>query len=272
MKIAIISDIHSNPTALLTVLKDIEQQKCDRIVCLGDIVGYGYDPNACIDICREREIECLLGNHDAGLVGSLSLDWFNPFAKNAILRQRPLVTEENKRWLAHLPYNRREGENAFAHGVYVPDMHIVQDASVYFDYVNGYSDAVSQFNLMCQFGIRILFVGHTHYANAFVQENSGEIHEHYIDTKDWKRIDTKDKERIYVGGNHRFIINVGSVGYPRNQANTIYGILDTDTLVFKHRILPFNFHDYIIRMQEADAPVPLWVLEQKKRAEGMYTI
>lgn len=264
MKIAIISDIHSNPTALLTVLKDIEQQKCDRIVCLGDIVGYGYDPNACIDICREREIECLLGNHDAGLISRLGLDWFNPFAKQAIVRHRPLVTEENKKWLAKLPYNRREGENAFAHGVYVPDMHIVQDASVYFEYVNGYSDAALQCCSMATCRIRNLFVGHTHYANAFVQDNSGMIYEHYIDTK--------DKQCIYVGGNHRFIINVGSVGYPRNQTNTIYGILDTDTLVFKHRILPFNYHDYIERMQEADAPVPLWVLEQKKRAEGMYTI
>ena len=264
MKTAIISDIHANPAALLSVLADIERQNCSRIVCLGDIVGYGYDPNACIDICRERGIECFLGNHDAGLISRLSLDWFNPFARQAIVRHRPLVTVENKKWLASLPYNRREGENAFAHGVYVPYMLSVQPVSAHFEYVNGYSDAALQFCSMATCRIRNLFVGHTHWANAFVQDNSGEIHEHYIDTK--------DEERIYVGGNHRFIINVGSVGYPRNQANTIYGILDTDTLVFKYRILPFNFHDYIIRMQEADAPIPPWLLEQKKRAEGRYTI
>lgn len=261
-KIAIISDIHSNPTALLTVLEDVEKQKCDRIVCLGDIVGYGYDPNGCIDICRDRNMECVLGNHDAGLVGSLSLDWFNPFAKKAILRQSPLVTDDRKEWLRKLPYSAVEQEGfktpedkkfkiAFVHGELVyPNK---------FDYINGYSDAALEFSYLGGDGIRVLFVGHTHYANVFVKENSGEIHEHYIDTE--------DEERIYVGGNHRFIINVGSVGYPRNQPNTIYGILDTKTLVFKHRILPFDYYDYIERMQEADAPIPLWLPEQKRRAE-----
>ena len=263
MKIAIISDIHSNPTALLTVLEDVEKQKCDRIICLGDIVGYGYDPNGCIEICREREIECLLGNHDAGLVGSLSLDWFNLFAKNAILRQRPLVSDDRKEWLKILPYSvvEREGYKkkekkkfkiAFVHGELTTPNE--------FNYIKGYSDAASEFYYLDRAGIRVLFVGHTHYANTFVQDNSGEIHEYYIDIE--------DEQSIYVGGNHRFIINVGSVGYPRNQACTVYGIIDTDTLVFKHRILPFNFYDYILRMQEADAPVPRWILEQKRRAEG----
>ena len=255
-KIAIISDIHSNPTALLTVLEDVEKQKCDRIVCLGDIVGYGYDPNTCIDICRERGIECFLGNHDAGLISCLGLDWFNPFAKQAIVRQRPLVTEDNKKWLARLHYNRREGEIAFAHGVYM-----VKPVSTitHFDYVNGYSDAALQFNYMGLFGIRILFIGHTHCANAFRLDNSGEMHEYFIDPEDEQPID--------ISGFHRFIVNVGSVGYPRNQPYSIYGILDTEAHIFKHRILPFDFNNYRQKMRAADAEIPLWIQSQEKIAE-----
>lgn len=256
MKTAIISDIHANPAALLSVLADIERQNCSRIVCLGDIVGYGYDPNACIDICRERGIECFLGNHDAGLISRLGLDWFNTFARQAIVRHRPLVTVENKRWLANLPYNRREGETAFAHGVYVVDP---VSTSTHYDYVNGYSDAVWQFNLMGLFGIRVLFVGHTHFANAFRQGNSSEIAEYFIDAEDEQPID--------LSGFHRFIVNVGSVGYPRNQPYSMYGIYDPDTHIFKPRLLPFDFDNYEAKMKSSGAEVPLWLSSRKKQAE-----
>lgn len=256
MKTAIISDIHANPAALLSALADIERQNCSRIVCLGDIVGYGYDPNACIDICRERGIECFLGNHDAGLISRLGLDWFNPFARQAIVRHRPLVTVKNKRWLANLPYNRREGENAFAHGVYVVEP---VSTSTHYDYVNGYSDAALQYNLMGLFGIRVLFVGHTHFANAFSQDNSGEIKELFIDPEDEYPID--------LSGYHRIIVNVGSVGYPRNQPYSIYGIFDSDKHFFKHRLIPFDFDDYAAKMESANAEIPYWIPSRKKEAE-----
>lgn len=256
MRIAIISDIHANPTALNSVLADAEKQNCSRVVCLGDLVGYGYDPNSCIDICRERGIECFLGNHDAGLISQLDLDWFNPFAEEAILRHRPLVSEVNKEWLAGLPYNRREGEYAFAHGVYVVEP---LSASTHFKYINGYSDAVWQFDIMGLFGIRIVFVGHTHCANAYCQDGSGRITEFFIDPEDEQPID--------ISGFHRFIVNVGSVGYPRNQPYSIYGIYDPDTHIFKHRLLPFDFDDYTSRMEAAGAEVPLWIPKRKKQAE-----
>lgn len=262
MKIAVISDIHSNPTALLTILEDVEKQKCDRIVCLGDIVGYGYDPNGCIDICRERRIECLLGNHDASLVGSLSLDWFNSIAKNAIMKQKQIVTAENKDWLRLLPYTLVEQEGydtpedkkfkiAFAHGELV--------SSNKFNYINGYSDAALEFSNLVGDGIRVLFVGHTHYGNIYSYDKENRIGEMYIDLEDEINTD--------ISQFRCSIVNVGSVGYPRNQPYSIYGIYDTESHIFKHRILPFDFDNYIQRMQEVDAPLPLWLQAQKKRAE-----
>ena len=254
MKIAIISDIHSNPTALLTVLEDVEKQECDRIVCLGDIVGYGYDPNGCIEICKEEKIECLLGNHDAGLVGSLSLDWFNPFAAKAVEKQRLLVSYENKEWIRTLPYTAVEPgifKKAFSHGTL--------DMPERFDYIQYYSDAAFEFPNLVSQGIRVLFVGHTHCANAYLYDRDYRVSETYIDLDDEAPIDLKKCKSA--------IINVGSVGYPRNQPYSIYGIYDTESHIFKHRILPFDFDNYIQRMQEAAAPIPRWLPEQKKRAE-----
>lgn len=247
-KIAIISDIHSNPTALLTVLEDVEKQKCDRIVCLGDIVGYGYDPNACIDIVRECNIECFLGNHDAGLIGKLSLDWFNGFAKNAILRQRPLVTDDNKKWLESLPYTKVEGvEDEFAYAFTHGELMNPEN----FDYIHVYSDAVYETTYMKEKEIEVLFIGHTHCANIFFLDDDYRISETFIDLEDEERYDLSRYEKS--------IVNVGSCGYPRNQPYIIYGIYETTTHEFYHRIMPFDFDDYIENMKSKSAAIPLWI-------------
>lgn len=262
MKIAIISDIHSNPNALLDVLEDIKHQKCDRVVCLGDIVGYGYDPNLCIDICRDKKIECFMGNHDAGLVGSLSLVWFNSFASNAIVKQRTIVSEENKDWLRLLPYSSIEREGygtpedkkfkmAFAHGELMSPKE--------FNYINGYSDAALEFSYIVEDNIRALFVGHTHFANVYTFDMSRQLNEVYVELDD--AVDIPLEKWMCC------IVNVGSVGYPRNQPYSIYGILDTDSRIFRHRILPFDFDSYERNMRESDMPIPLWLQSQKKRAE-----
>ena len=121
MKIAVISDIHSNPVAFHNCYMDAKKNGCERFICLGDIVGYGYNPNYCIKMCRDLWIECLLGNHDAGLVGIISLDWFSPIAKDGILRQRTQISEGEKNWLRDLNYTKiirmEDGFNtAFSHG------------------------------------------------------------------------------------------------------------------------------------------------------------
>ena len=261
-RIAIISDIHSNPTALNAVLKDAEEKGCSRVVCLGDIVGYGYDPNACIDMVRERNIECFLGNHDAGLIGKLSLDWFNGFAKNAILRQRSLVTDDNKKWLERLPYNKIVGEKdeivyAFAHG------ELMNPKS--FDYIQGYSDAVYEIQYMKEKKIDVLFIGHTHCANIFFRDDDYRISETFIDLE--------DEVGYELSRNNASIVNVGSCGYPRNQPYIIYGIYETATNEFCHRILPFDCYDYIINMKKCDADIPWWIesrIEEAKEHPVIY--
>ena len=261
MKIAIISDIHSNPAALTKVLKDARSKGCEKIICLGDIVGYGYAPNECIDICREEGIESLMGNHDAALVGELELDWFNDYARSAVLRQRGMVSEDNKKWLLHLPYTRLgvdmgldKPEDKFQ----IALSHGTLEMPSRFDYILYVSDAALEFLTLAGKGVNSLFVGHTHCANVYFYDN-GRISENYIDLDDEEEIDLNQSEHT--------IINVGSVGYPRNQPYSIYGIYDTAKHIFKHRILPFDFDDYIAQMEQRGIKAPLWVERRKKQAE-----
>lgn len=256
MKTAIISDIHSNPTALNACIADAEEKGCGRIVCLGDIVGYGYDPSLCIRILREKNIECIMGNHDAGLVGRLSLDWFNSFAKKGVVRQRAQVSEEDKKWLDNLPYkeveHRKSGFSvAYAHGTFeFPDI---------FSYIAYMSDASLAFPYLKRQRIKTLFVGHTHYANAFLLDESCKVSECCIDLEDENPI-SLEEELVTI-------VNVGSCGYPRNQPFSIYCIYDDEKHTATHQILPFDFDDYIARMEQAGCTVPLWVEAQKKDVE-----
>src|SRR3989338_6257691 len=103
MKIAIIADVHSNLEALEGVLKDISNKDVDDIICLGDIVGYGANPNEVIELIKKKNIKCLKGNHDLNAVTLEKLDWFNDFAKEALKWTNKVLTEENKQFLKELP-------------------------------------------------------------------------------------------------------------------------------------------------------------------------
>ena len=262
MKIAIISDIHSNPTALQTCIEDAERKGCTRFVCLGDIVGYGYDPNSCIAICRKMEKDgrmlCIMGNHDAGLVGRLPHTWFSYVAKQGIERQTPIVSDENKKWLDNLPYKELECSDngfpvAYAHGTYeFPER---------FDYINYADEAFHEFMSLRRDKVQMLFVGHTHLANWFSQspKDLWNIKEGFIDIE--------DISPIALDSNDIAIVNAGSVGYPRNQPYSIYCIYDDEKHTATHQILPFDFADYRRKMTATGIDIPLWLDSQEWSAE-----
>src|SRR4030065_1998195 len=102
MRILIISDIHANLTALEAVLA--EAGKFDTTWCLGDLVGYGPDPNECVERIRELpNLQCIMGNHDAAAVGSIEVDAFNPDARKTVLWTQERLTPANKEYLKNLP-------------------------------------------------------------------------------------------------------------------------------------------------------------------------
>lgn len=253
MKIAVISDVHANPTALEKVLVDAKEQGCERTICLGDIVGYGYDPVSCIDICRKNNLLCVKGNHDAGLIGELSLEWFSPTARYGIEWQRGKVNEEHRRFLEALAYNHTEElgnrKVAFAHGSF--------NAPEYFDYIQNHLDAAREMWFMKERGYDILFVGHTHYASTFVQDADEQVSEFLLDDAPDLSVNLKNWAQA--------IVNVGSVGYPRNQRKSIYVIFDTEEMMVHYRSLSFDFRGYKDELIDRTLRIPLWLADFAER-------
>lgn len=256
MKIAVFSDIHGNPAALDNVLEDAKEQGCERLVCLGDIVGYGYDPSGSIERCRANGVECILGNHDAGLIGKLSLGWFNGFAAVGVLRHRGMVSEDDKAWLKGLPYAKKEEFGTlrayFSHGEFqVPTR---------FGYINSIADAEMVMSCMEMMqNINLLFVGHTHYAETYALDCDGEVKV----LEPGRATDSPDLS-INLKKYNRAIVNVGSVGYPRNQYATYYVVFDTVEQMIRYRELPFDIDSYETNMQKNRMPLPRWLLEKYK--------
>ena len=115
MRIALISDIHSNIEALTTALAWIDDNDIDEIFCLGDIVGYGADPNPCCELIRERCSVTLMGNHDAAVIGQMNTEYYYDAARDAIRWTRQVMEPENFQWLYSLPYSHVLQRAAFFH-------------------------------------------------------------------------------------------------------------------------------------------------------------
>jgi predicted phosphodiesterase len=198
---AIISDIHGNLEGLEAVLADIESQGIECIYCLGDIVGYGPDPRECIDRVMACDL-CLLGNHDQGAL--FDPEGFNAGAERAIFWTRKMLESgdpkgNEKRWefLGELPRMRREGNFLYVHGsarnplneyIFPEDIYNQRKMERIFGLVDGYC-----------------FQGHTHIPGIF--------------TEDLNFMAPEDIDFQYSLGDKKILVNVGSVGQPRNGDN-----------------------------------------------------
>jgi diadenosine tetraphosphatase ApaH/serine/threonine PP2A family protein phosphatase len=191
MNYAIISDIHSNLEAFERTLFEIDRIGVDKIVCLGDIVGYGASPNECLDIVRERQVTSIIGNHDMVACGKDEAYNFNPIARDAALWTRRELTRENRDFLFGLPHQREIGDFLVVHGaISDPDQYIFSS-----------SEAMMEFKLMIN--TRICFFGHTHVTIYYVYSN-GSV-EGFTDGE------------IEIDANNMYLINPGSVGQPRDR-------------------------------------------------------
>jgi predicted phosphodiesterase len=191
---ALISDIHGNLEALQTVLECIKsyKKKIDKIICLGDIVGYGADPNECIRITRAVSDIILAGNHDFAVCGQTSIENFNDYARAAVLWSRETLNHEEIHFLKELPLTYREKGIDFVHS----SLHRPES----WRYLSGTFDTQIDFQLMEQ---NVLFVGHTHIPVIF--ENA--------ETK----INRLNDSEFSLEPAKKYIINPGSIGQPRDR-------------------------------------------------------
>ena len=200
MRIAIISDIHSNVEALTEVLKVVDHQKVDRLVSLGDIVGYAAEVNQTVDRLRSiKPLIAIRGNHDkvcSGVEGEERLAKFSRFARTAAEWTKRKLTRPNRRYLSSLPKGPRmvDGAFAIAHG-----SPLDEDAYIFSDL-----DARRAF-LGTDFPI--CFIGHSHLPGVFSFDGS-EVE---------MQMATPPEFRLKLDPKKRYLINPGSVGQPRDR-------------------------------------------------------
>jgi predicted phosphodiesterase len=211
---AIISDIHGNFEALQKVLADIKSQGIEEIYCLGDIIGYGPNPCECIDAVSDTQL-CLLGNHDQAAL--FDPEGFNAGAERAIFWTRKMLEDNTKgsdeRWdfLGELPRIKREEDFMYVHGSARNPLN---------EYVFP-EDIYNQRKMERIFGLvdKYCFQGHTHIPGVF--------------TEDLNFVAPEEIDFTYQLGDQKALVNVGSVGQPRNGDNrSSYVVLDGQTVTF----------------------------------------
>lgn len=232
MRILIISDIHANLTAFETVLGDAKNQ-WEYVWCLGDVVGYGPDPNECVELLRTLPHLCLAGNHDWAALGRLDIRTFNPDARKAVTWTRETLTKDNVDYLDALPTTIVIGNYTLAHG---------SPREPVWEYI--LEPLIAALNFP-HFETPYCLVGHTHQPVIYEQLNEeGDTH---------AIAPTYRQPRILNG--KRQIINPGSVGQPRDaNPDAAYAILDVDTNVWEHRRIPYDVSAVQKRMRTAGMP------------------
>jgi diadenosine tetraphosphatase ApaH/serine/threonine PP2A family protein phosphatase len=202
MRVAIISDIHSNLEALQKALEIIDEKKVEEIVCLGDLVGYGANPNECVELTRKRASRILLGNHDQAAFDLSQTEHFNRHARTAAYWTNQTLTQENLEFLKSLPFQHVIDDLTFVHAS-------PRDPEQW-EYVFSAHEAKTNFE---SFQTRICFVGHTHIPGVFPE-----------DLKMQKSTVTRE---------NRYIVNVGSVGQPRDgNWKLSFGVFDTSAWTY----------------------------------------
>ncbi len=232
MRYAILGDIHSNLVAFKAVLQDLEKRGgVDRIWCLGDVVGYGPEPHACIELLEQYDHICIAGNHDWAAIGRIDTLDFNEDAALANHWTAQQLTEEDKNYLKSLPLIISENNFSLAHG---------SPREPIWEYL--LSTRAAEDNLKF-FSTPFCLVGHSHVPLVF----------EYFDNSVTLR-QLQDKDTLKLGAN-RLIVNPGSVGQPRdNDPRASYALYDSDAGIIYHRRVEYNIEATQEKMLQEKLP------------------
>ena len=233
MKIALISDIHSNLEALQAVKEDIEKKGFDEIYCLGDIVGYGANPNECIEMVRTMCKACIMGNHDHACIGSTSIEMFNPYAKLAVKWTMEHMSEESTNFLKSLNFiYKLDHKTMLVHSSpFEPDK---------WNYILSEYDALIAFS--CLNSEQLVFIGHSHQPLLFFESQNQDIHYSIINSL------TLDKQQ-------RYIVNIGSVGQPRDlNPKSCYVGIDTEENTVEYYRIGYDIETAVKKIIDAGLP------------------
>ena len=232
MRILVISDTHANYTALEAVLNDAGE--VDETWCLGDMVGYGPDPNAVVEQVRDLpHLTCILGNHDVAVIGKMPFEAFNGDARRSLAWTEKVLTDDNMDFMRTLPQNAKvRGEVTMAHG---------SPRDPIWEYVLNMLSARLNFD---HFDTPYCFVGHSHTQAMF----------------QWNEQNDRVTLEVTKPGDvmpltPRCILNPGSVGQPRDRdPRAAYAIYDSKAHTWEARRVEYNIAEVQERIRQASLP------------------
>lgn len=212
MRYGIISDIHANLEALEATLRYLERCKIDQIICLGDIVGYGANPNECCTLVRQNATYTILGNHDAAVAQRMDYGFYRLSARRALDGHRQALDEHNLNWLKELPYIAHQVDSSFCHASPVE-----YETFKYIFGVEHMNPLIEDY----QSQPFVTFIGHSHLCKCFFYND--QYAEEILNT------------RFHLVNGYRYVITVGSVGQPRDHdPRACCGIYDSEYGEFEY--------------------------------------
>ncbi len=243
MILAVVSDIHANLEALQAVLAEIDAREIDTVVCLGDLVGYGADPDACVGAVTSRCRQVVRGNHDKAVAGILDVEWFNPAARAAALWTRNAVRPDTLQVIRDLPQGpcllAEDEQVVLCHGTpFDEDVYLMDEGSI----LDTYDALDSQFPQA-----RICFNGHTHVPLVVCRRAAGA-----------RAQVIRRQQTVQLDPGSVYLVNPGSVGQPRDGiASASFGILDTDGMTYTNVRTPYEMQETRRKILRAGLPASL---------------
>ena len=239
MRILVLSDIHSNATALDAVL-DAAKDRWDLSVCLGDVVGYGPDPNEVTARLRELGTSTIRGNHDKAVTGLMATDDFNPVAKSAVDWTRAQLKPDHLDWLSGLPHGPLATDGiVLVHGA-------LQDED---EYVFTPAQALDG---LLDSTVAVTFFGHTHHQGGFSYLDA------HLEVLQIRPRANEPFSALRIELPRRYLLNPGSIGQPRDgDARAAFAIADLEHQVVEFWRVPYDISVVQERMRAARLPEPL---------------
>ena len=230
MKYIVISDIHGNLEAIEAVVDTFSDDKSSTIICAGDVVGYGANPNECIKIVRDISSVNVLGNHEAAVTGKADIGFFNEYAAEAVRWTIDNTAPEGIGYINSLSYTYSDGDISLSHGT----LHLPEE----FIYMVSAAAAMHTFEVL---KTKVCFVGHSHIPGVFVLRKGS--------------VFGVPPGRVRLDKDARYIINAGSVGQPRDNDNrACYCVYDTEKELVEFRRVEYDVKKARKRIIDAGLP------------------
>ncbi len=233
MKVAVLSDIHGNLEALSAVSADMQKRRVDRVICLGDNIGYGPDPEEVVEQIRRQGYESILGNHEFALLDLRARRWMNFQAADNNIATANLLSEVNLTYCFTLPKYLSFDRAYFVHGF--PPLSV-------FRYLNRQSDEVLV-TMLATAPFALLFLGHTHKLQLVRQEEGAIVRR------------PLGQERLDLKSGQKYIINAGSVGQPRDGDNRAkYLLWDTAAATLEVLFIAYDYRTTMRKIRQRGFP------------------